>query len=433
MSWLLISLLLTLTFIWWLRCQIKWLCDYFAQALVNKVPYSMDLLTPWQKRLLPNQVQELMNAYNKFITYYQQTKRKSSLRKHQIQVTLNHLQEAVFLVNRDRSIVTTNPVASDICKNQSSFIGKRLDNIFEGSRLIALVETAFVKEKSQTEELLLRVSEKDCWFKVSIALVKQKNSTEDWVLVILYDINELKHLERVRKDFIANISHELRTPITIIKGFADTLVEDISILNEKSVKDFLDKIRANSHRLHCLVEDLLTLGKLESGARATSGREIPLKTIVDFIQSNYKFRLLSARIELNISLPKSICEELLNDVMLSQILENLIENSLKHARGATLVSIAFTKKNHTIQGIVYDNGCGIPKNMLGKVFERFYCVDSSRSRQTGGTGLGLSIVKHIVESMGGKIHAESDGKAFTRIIFTISTKITSPIKVEEVL
>ena len=393
----------------------------------------MDLLTPWQKRFLPNQVLKLMDTYNQFIIYHQQTKQKSSLRRRQIQVTLNHLQEAVFLVNRNRDIVTTNPIASELFKTQPSLLGKRLDDIFEGSRLVALVETAFIKEKSQTEELLLRVQKKDCWFKISIAPIKQKKTKEDWVLVILHDINELKHLERVRKDFIANISHELRTPVTIIKGFADTLSEDISILSEDSVRDFLDKIRANSHRLQCLVEDLLTLGELESGARGNLGREIPLKTIIDFVESNYKFRLINAGIELNISLLQNTREELFKDTMLTQILENLIENSLKHAKGASRVSIAFTKKDQTIQGSVHDDGCGIPVGMLDKVFERFYCVDPSRSRHTGGTGLGLSIVKHLIESVGGDIYAESNGNTFTRMIFTIPIKVTSYEEVKAVL
>lgn len=424
MSGLLISLLLTIGFIVWLRCQIKWLCDYFAQALINKEPYSMDLLTPWQKRFLPNQVQTLMHAYNQFIAYHQQTKRKSSLRKRQIQVTLNHLQEAVFLINRNRDIVTTNPKGLGLCKMQTPLVGKRLEDFFEESRLIALVETAFVKAESQTEELLLKVLDKDSWFKVSVAPIKQKNVAEDWVLVILHDINELKHLERVRKDFIANVSHELRTPVTIIKGFADTLVEDISTLNKDSVKDFLDKIQANSQRLHCLVEDLLTLGELESGARQATGRELPLKTIVDFIESNYKFLLINAKINLNVSVPEDVQEKRFNDILLTQILENLIENSLKHAKGATVVKVAFTKKEHAIQGSVQDNGEGIPKEMLNKVFERFYCVDSSRSRSTGGTGLGLSIVKHLVESMGGEIYSTSDGKTFTRMTFTIPVTTT---------
>jgi two-component system phosphate regulon sensor histidine kinase PhoR len=237
-------------------------------------------------------------------------------------------------------------------------------------------------------------------------------------IAVFHDITRLKELEKVRQDFVANVSHELRTPLTTIKGYAETLLE--GALQEEVAPQFIQIIKRHTDRLAKIVEDLLTLSKIET-------REFQLKLepifvsalidgTIDFVKDSAGKKKISVHIN-DISPSLSV---LADYDYLERVLINLLDNAIKYGRegGEIIVSAAKTDREE-LQFSVRDNGIGIPKEDLPRIFERFYRVDKGRSQELGGTGLGLSIVKHIIQVHGGKVWVESQLEKGSTFYFTL--------------
>jgi two-component system phosphate regulon sensor histidine kinase PhoR len=226
------------------------------------------------------------------------------------------------------------------------------------------------------------------------------------------DISELRRLEEVRTDFVANASHELKTPLTAIRGFAETLVEDDPPVQLR--RQFLTSIRNNTLRLQRLVEDLLDLSRLESGGWSAGVAPVPVR---DVVEEAWDLVAPKAKEGLDFSI-EGDCEALGDRQAIVQIVRNLLDNATRHTDegGAVLVRLREGEREQTVEIVVSDDGEGIPARSLPRIFERFYRADSSRARDFGGTGLGLAIVKHLAGAMGGDVVAESElgrGATFT--------------------
>jgi two-component system, OmpR family, phosphate regulon sensor histidine kinase PhoR len=238
-------------------------------------------------------------------------------------------------------------------------------------------------------------------------------------IAILHDITDLERLENVRKDFVANVSHEFRTPLAAISGYAETLL-DGAIDDKQNNRRFLEIIRSNAIRLNSIAADLLTLSELQGGAGPQNTEQVPVGEAIDSALST-----IAAEAALRgVTVEKGPIDNVLilgSRYRLEQALVNLLANAVKFNRPAGKVRVE-TRRNGTSIGIlVSDTGVGIPSRDLPRIFERFYRVDKARSRQVGGTGLGLSIVKHIVERMDGNLSATSQlGKGS---VFTITLPI----------
>jgi len=227
-------------------------------------------------------------------------------------------------------------------------------------------------------------------------------------VIVMHDVTELRRLELMRTEFVANVSHELRTPLTSIKGFVETLLDGAA--ENPSLRDrFLNIIQAETLRLQRLIEDLLNLAHFEGRDNriATSSGE------VSYVQKAYEtikpviLSFAQAKgIIVEVDLPETLPPLLIGENILSQLLLNLIENAVKYTAEGRVWLHAQVGQEH-IHLEFGDTGCGIPEEMLPRIFERFYRVDKARSREQGGTGLGLSIVKHMLEGMGGKISVTS--------------------------
>jgi two-component system phosphate regulon sensor histidine kinase PhoR len=230
----------------------------------------------------------------------------------------------------------------------------------------------------------------------------------------------LKHLERHRKEFVANVSHELKTPITSIKGFVETLTDNRNLPKEE-IDKFLNIILRQSNRLNSIIDDLLSLSELERFSETLSGLQFERATVKYVIESAVAIcneRAKDMDIKISIECEESI-NGLLNSHLLEQAIVNLIDNAIKYSQGSGVTISSYMKDNNVIIK-VSDNGIGIESEHLSRIFERFYRIDKGRSRKVGGTGLGLSIVKHIAEVHGGVASVESDiGKGS---IFSISIK-----------
>jgi two-component system phosphate regulon sensor histidine kinase PhoR len=233
-------------------------------------------------------------------------------------------------------------------------------------------------------------------------------------IVVVHDVTELRRLEQVRQEFVANVSHELKTPLAVIKASVETLIGGAAD-DPEARDDFLAQINDQSDRLHNLILDLLNLARIESGAAAPEVRPVPLAGAIEQCLVRHRARAEAKGLRLEATGPHEPIAILADDEALDTVLENLVDNALKYtAEGG--VTVRWWDVGGAVGIEVEDTGTGIPERDLPRLFERFYRVDKARSRELGGTGLGLSIVKHLVQSMGGEVAVRSTvgrGSTFT--------------------
>jgi signal transduction histidine kinase len=310
--------------------------------------------------------------------------------------------------------------------------GVRIEGVLRSLTLLELLEQAEKVERPDPTQISIEHQGDTLWFEASCAQVKGLEGEGDSsTLLVLHDITKLKELEVMRREFVANVSHELRTPLTIIKGFAETLIDDAESIQPEARQRFLDKILNNAERLHVLVEDLLTISRLESRPEQIECFEQPIKPLFDEVADNYRSRLDSEMQAICVDVDEAIDFVSFDRYRIHQVLDNLIGNVFRYAPDFTVLSLEakIDAEKQQIVCSVTDDGPGIPEKDLPHLFERFYRVDKGRSRERGGTGLGLSIVKHIVQLHGGSVSAESKLNEGTRMIFTLpytTSKSDSP-------
>jgi two-component system phosphate regulon sensor histidine kinase PhoR len=232
-------------------------------------------------------------------------------------------------------------------------------------------------------------------------------------LIVLNDITRLQKLEEVRRDFVANVSHELKTPITSIKGFVETLL-DGALEDPQNTKRFLGIINKQADRLNSIVEDLLTLSRLEQEGKDKTELLFQEESLSEILQSAVDACKVDAEdknIEVKVTCPKDLLV-FVNGPLLEQAIVNLVVNSIKYSNEESKVHVEAGRDNGEVVISVRDFGVGIAEEHLPRLFERFYRSDKARSRKLGGTGLGLAIVKHIVQVHEGSVTVESTpGKA----------------------
>jgi signal transduction histidine kinase len=225
-------------------------------------------------------------------------------------------------------------------------------------------------------------------------------------LLVLHDVSELRRLETVRRDFVANVSHELKTPLTSISGYAETLVNDRP--DEDTTRRFLEVILGNARRMQRLVDDLLDLSRIESGRWQPSPEVLDTAHLARDTWGLFAGRAEQRQVAFALRVEPG-AEHLYADLdAVRQVLSNLFDNALRYTPAGGRITLHARPEDHGVRVTVQDTGSGIPGEHLERIFERFYRADPGRSREEGGTGLGLSIVKHMVEAHGGWVAAESE-------------------------
>jgi signal transduction histidine kinase len=225
-------------------------------------------------------------------------------------------------------------------------------------------------------------------------------------VVVMHDLTEIRRLETMRRDFVANVSHELKTPLTSIAGYADTLADPG--IDAATRQQFLGTILTNARRMQRLVDDLLDLSRIESG------RWIPLLAPTDLARvardawSSFQARAAETGVQLLLSIGEAATDATVDTDALGHILSNLYDNALRYAPQGSAITVETGRADGMLSIGVRDSGPGIAGEHLSRIFERFYRVDPARSREGGGTGLGLAIVRHLVEAHGGRVEADSE-------------------------
>ncbi|SJZ65579.1 PAS/PAC sensor signal transduction histidine kinase [Trichlorobacter thiogenes] len=235
-------------------------------------------------------------------------------------------------------------------------------------------------------------------------------------VAVFHDISDMKRIETMRRDFVANVSHELRTPVAVIKGYAETLLDGALEDVPERGRHFVSIIAGHAERLTSLINDILTLSKLEARDAALALHPLDLCGTIRKAQMLMEDHARTKGIRLTAACPESIPKVLADQGQLEQVLLNLLDNAIKYTPDGGDIAIRTRQENKRVVIEVSDTGIGIPPKDLKRIFERFYRVDEGRSREQGGTGLGLAIVKHIVQLHGGEIAVTSEagkGSTFT--------------------
>tara|TARA_B110000438_G_scaffold303584_1_gene365798 strand:+ start:1502 stop:2536 length:1035 start_codon:yes stop_codon:yes gene_type:complete len=284
--------------------------------------------------------------------------------------------------------------------------GKRLESIIKSSEFFDYVRAIQTGDASDFYTIEVTLGTMTRWLEITGTSLQSGAEGSAMTLVILHDISEQKRLEEVRTEFVANLSHELRTPVTIIKGFADALIEDNEELGAEERRHFLTKIQNSVSRLNAMLEELLLLTRLENNPNALQMEMYSLTKVVREVAENFRIRLEGdTQFVFNFAEGNDVL--MIDPLRISQVLENLMENVVRHAKGFTRIEVSTRIEEGGVTCAVLDDGAGIPERDLPHVFERFYRADKGRSRDSGGTGLGLSIVKHIIQQHGGEATASS--------------------------
>jgi signal transduction histidine kinase len=231
-------------------------------------------------------------------------------------------------------------------------------------------------------------------------------------VLALFDLTPLRRLETVRSDFVANVSHELKTPLTVIGGFAETLGDDT--MEPETRRQFASAILSNTRRMQRLVDDLLDLSRIESGGWTPNPMSVGIESLATEVLGNARSVSAAKGVSLRIDVEPGTMVVEADPTALRQVLTNLVDNAVRHTATGEVV-IRARPSNGGVTLSVQDTGAGIRSEHLARIFERFYRVDSGRSRDQGGTGLGLAIVKHLVEAHGGRVSARSEPERGTTI------------------
>lgn len=367
--------------------------------------------------------EELITEANELVDGYTNYAKTQSDRLNQLEATLGSIQESVIIFSSQHVIEYANQSAQRLFRKGAMIKGLRLESVLRSFHPVDFLDTYFQNEHdfgSQQISLQLQPG-KILWFEVSCAKIhglSELNEVSN--LLVLHDITQLKNLEQIRRKFVANVSHELRTPLTIIKGYVEALLEDNTKLPEETRARFLDKIARNTKRLNMLVEDILTLSRLESTPEEIKPELHSLQEMLEEAIEDYRSRIASKKQKIVLEFDDQIGEFAFDRLRIQQVFDNLIENAFKHAPEFTLikVNVAYDAMSNMIQCSVSDDGPGVPEKDLPHIFERFYRVDKGRSYD-GGSGLGLSIMKHIVQQHNGTVSAESTLKKGTTVHFNL--------------
>ncbi|MFP4029706.1 MAG: two-component system histidine kinase PnpS [Candidatus Brocadiia bacterium] len=320
---------------------------------------------------------------------------------------LSSMTEGVIAVDVEGRVLAVNDAGEEILKvDAQQARGRVLEEVIRVTELQDFVRRTLDGDLPLEDDIILQ-DEQERVLQAHGTALEDAQGREIGALIVMNDVTRLRRLERIRRDFVANVSHELKTPITAIKGFIETL-QTASENDPEKTRRFLKIVGKQADRLGAIVEDLLALSRIEQNAQK-SAVERHTTVMKDLLANAVQDCMPKAR-EKNIEVLLECQEDLkacINSALLEQAVVNLLDNAIKYSEEGGKVKIQGSQADGGIEISVSDEGCGIPKEHLGRLFERFYRVDKARSRKLGGTGLGLAIVKHIAQVHAGTIDVES--------------------------
>ncbi|MGE5173885.1 MAG: ATP-binding protein [Betaproteobacteria bacterium] len=331
--------------------------------------------------------------------------------KRRLNVILRSIPDALFIIDAEGTILLSSLAARKLF-GEIAHQGRPFIEVVRNSEFVSLMEDVRKERKSGVTELRID-SPLEQYFVVHISPLSYNEREISGYVAVFHDITQLTKLEQTRKDFVANISHEIKTPITAIMGFAETLLD--GALDDKSnAARFLETIKSNSERINNLVDDLMTISKIELGVIKVDKSPLDIETVMQQVVATLGEKASGKGLAFTLSVAPHRKEIKADKDRLLQILTNLADNAIKFTEKGR-VTLGIAAENDKTCLFVEDTGIGIPQKHLPRIGERFYRVDPGRSRSMGGTGLGLAIVKHLVKAHGWDMKIESAPGKGTRI------------------
>lgn len=339
-----------------------------------------------------------------------------STQKNQIETILLHMTDGIIAFNMEGEIILINPAAKKFLSIRPEDI--TFDDIFGKFKLGINMEKVIYLENWTSSEQRIQVDDK--FINVFFAPFKNESDRPDGVIAVIQDITEHVRLDTMQKEFVADVSHELKTPITSIMGYADTLLE--GEYDKETQDKFLNVIASEARRMARLVTDLLTLSRYDNNKNGIRKVSFDLGELVKKCQDKLAIEIKKKNHTVNSFVTADVPPVYADKDDIERVVLNILSNSIKYTPdgGEIKIYVGFVYNDAYIK--IFDNGIGIPEEDLSRIFERFYRVDKARTREMGGTGLGLSIAKEILDKNGGSIDIKSTVGEGTEVVIRIPTK-----------
>ena len=331
------------------------------------------------------------------------------------QTILRAMQDGLLVVDKSLRVTLVNQAFRKLFGLPEISLEAPLLDVVRDATVAWLIEETLRTGKVMQSELIRADSKTNSERDVEISAVPIKDDADltTGAVVLFHDITQLKQTDKVRRDFVANVSHELRTPLSILRGYIETLLDNPQT-SDKELSRILRVMERHSKRLGLLVDDLLTLAHLESRSAGLQFSAVQLAELFQSVIRDWEKKLAEKQLKVVVDLSPDARTIRADETRLHEVLYNLLDNALKYSRENGEIRLRAVQRGPEIVLSVTDNGIGISKDDLPRIFERFYRADKARSRELGGTGLGLAIVKHIAQLHGGRVEAESElGKGTT--------------------
>lgn len=341
--------------------------------------------------------------------------------RQELEAVLSSMVEAVLIVDDGERLINMNRAAALLFKPRlTEFAGRNFMEVIRNVDLQNFVKKALASGDPVEEELVI-IGRPDLYLQAHGTALRHANGDRKGTLVVLNDITRLKSLEQIRKDLVTNASHELRTPVTSIKGFLETL-RDGALDQPETARRFLDIMIRQSDRLAAIIEDMLTLSEIEKTPTTGAIRleKVELGAVLNAVRKEFLPIAQEKHIDMQVQFQPDLWA-MVNEHLFHQAVLNLVENAIKYTEPGGKVVVRCTQECGFIAVCVQDEGIGIPREHLSRIFERFYRVDAGRSRKMGGTGLGLAIVKHIAAAHGGEVTVQSSPGSGSRFCIHLPT------------
>ena len=359
----------------------------------------------------------------KIVNELEQLQKQIAKRESGMQTIFSAMQDALLVVDSNRQVILTNQTFRKLFDAPEISVATPLLEIVRDPTLDGLLSAAFRGNGPVRSEFVIEESQ------IELHAVATRNDAGEitGALILFHDITELKKMDQVRRDFVANVSHELRTPLSILRGYIETLLDSPNTPPEELTR-ILGVMERHSDRLELLVEDLLTLAQLESGNPDLQIGTVDLSSFLPEMVRDWEKKLAGKRLNIIVDVSTDLSPIRVDRTRLQEALYNLLDNAVKYSRQHGEIRLTARQRDGEIELAVRDNGIGIAKEDLPRIFERFYRADKARSPdKVRGTGLGLAIVKHIAQLHGGRVEAESEVEKGTtiRVVLPSATSRTS--------
>ncbi|MCL4458099.1 MAG: ATP-binding protein [Nitrospirae bacterium] len=388
---------------------------------IKEISYFLKELSAgnFNARLFPTGKGDLAGVVRDIASIMEETKTRldfAEAEMRRMEAILRGMSDGVLIADERGTIILVNQAFRDLMSSAKDIEGKQMVEVLRNMQLVEVFRKAMDSGDIISEEIIVSKPHRDMYLIATAVPVYSRNMISGAVLT-LHDITRLRQLEEMRKDFVANVSHEIKTPITAIKGFAETLL-DGALEDKENATRFLRTIKGHSERLNSLVDDLLTLSRIELGDITIKKASVNPEQIVDTVFMTLREKADKKGLYLKKSIAAGIQEIHADKDRLIQIILNLVDNGIKFTeKGGVTVGMDYSGGRLVLY--VQDTGVGIPKSHLHRLGERFYRVDRTRSRELGGTGLGLAIVKHLVNAHEWNMWIESEPGRGTKVNITI--------------